>query len=103
MEPSSENKQNVRPAQGRIATALYRCQTAFKRDVRPVMPGCGKWITLTTRKRSGTKEKPWMGVCPYCGKKSRMRHREIEWFESRSDARSLALTRNMKLITGEEE
>jgi len=64
--------------------------------VRKMKEGCGRWITLSTRRTKGTREKPWFGVCPYCGKKSRMRHREKFAMPTRAEARAEAFRRTLK-------
>ena len=91
-----------RPAQTRM-TVLYRCESIGRSDgIRVLKPPCGRWITLTTTKREGTREKPWFGICPFCSKKSRMRHRELIWYQDKNEAKAEAYRRNLRQEQEEE-
>lgn len=62
---------------------IYRCEIAGGQNytARVVNTGCGKWTVhsttrMTTPSYKDDQIRPWIAVCKYCGKKSRMRTRD---------------------------
>jgi hypothetical protein len=83
---------------------IYRCEIAGgqKYTKREVSSGCGCWtVHSTTRMTTPTyKEdqiRPWIAVCPKCGKKSRMRTRDEpkNCFATREEAVFEMIDRNI--------
>ena len=82
---------------------IYRCEITGgqKYTKREVSSGCGCWTVhsttrMTTPSYKEDQIRPWIAVCKYCGKKSRMRTRDepIHEFATRDAAVVEAARRN---------
>lgn len=63
---------------------------------RQVKPGCGRVFPFSTKRTHSTERSPWMAVCPWCGKKSRMDLRAYMEHESRQAAYASAFEQNQQ-------
>jgi len=66
--------------------------------MRAVKAGCGRTIPLSTYKTESTPGQPWLGICPWCGKKSRMDLRNVTEHASRQEAVEYAARMNAGVV-----
>jgi len=78
----------------------YQCETTPRQTykMRSVKPGCGRTIALSTYKTESTPGQPWLGLCPWCGKKSRMDLRNVREHASRQEAVEHAAKMNTEVV-----
>jgi hypothetical protein len=77
---------------------VYRCENVGTQryTARVIKVGCGRYQPFSTTRKEGSKTRPWIAKCPECGKKSRMRHREVLRFETRAEAEAAAAKKNRR-------